>query len=239
MLRCYPFDPDCEIVEDGEAPPLPARVDARVRRLWEAEQKRRGAALFNGRVFSVEKVSRHRVSGCFVEFARYVAQRRAPRLYDALVVRPLAVTGLLRCADGVVFGRRLGGSLQDPDCWELVPSGFVDPSARHATGALSLESQLLRELEEEVGIESAKVAGAAPFCVVEDPRTHIIDVGIELHTALSGARIRAAHGRRADDQYSTLTIVPENSLPEFLCREGDRVATVSRLMLTRSGAGPA
>ncbi len=225
------LDARVTIVETGEMGHLRPETATRVAALWAAERRERGTSVFNGEIFSVDRTSSTEISGKFVEFARFSAQRRDPALFDELAIRPLAVTGLLRSPDGIVFGRRQRGSTQDPGLWELVPSGFVDPGARRADGALAPQIQVLRELREEVGLRPDLICQATPFCLIDDPETRIVDIGVALQTTATGPEIHAAYAGISDDQYTELAVVPRPSLVDFLTRDSHQIAAVSRLIL--------
>jgi len=227
------LDARITIAESGEMGQLRPETSTRVAALWTAERRERGSAVFNGEIFSVDQTSPSEITGKFIEFARFSAQRRDPALFGELAVRPLAVTGLLRSPDGIVFGRRLRGSMQDPGMWELVPSGFVDPDARRADGTLAPEIQVLRELREEVGLRPDLICQATPFCLIDDPETRIVDIGVALETTATGPEIQAAYAALGDEQYTDLMVIPRPSLADFLTRDSHRIAAVSRLMLRR------
>lgn len=230
-LNYSSLDARVTIAETGEMGNLRPETAARVATLWAAERRERGKSVFNGEIFSVDRASSTEISGRFVEFARFSAQRRDPALFDELAIRPLAVTGLLRSPDGIVFGRRLRASTQDPGLWELVPSGFVDPGARRADGALAPQVQVLRELREEIGLQPDLIRRATPFCLIDDPETRIVDIGVALETTATGAEIHAAYAGLGDDQYTELTVIPRSGLADFLTRDSRRIAAVSRLIL--------
>ena len=130
-------------------------------------------ALFNGRVFSADTIAPDLMTGHLTEFRRIVAQMERPALFDALGVRPLAVCGVLRCADGMVFGRRHAGAIYQADMWQLPPAGSVDAHAVGADGAVALGRQLLSELREELGLWPDDVDAPVPLCVVEHPGSHV------------------------------------------------------------------
>lgn len=230
-LNYSSLDARVTITETGAMDQLPPETATRVAALWAAERRERGKSVFNGEIFSVEGLSSTEISGKFVEFARFSAQRRDPALFDELAIRPLAVTGLLRSPDGIVFGRRLLGSMQDPGDWELVPSGFIDPGARRADGTLAPQIQVLRELQEEIGLKPDMICQATPFCLIDDPETRIVDIGIALETTATGPEIHAAYDGLGDDQYTELNVIPRQSLADFLTRDSRQIAAVSRLIL--------
>ena len=162
MLVEYALTPEIEIFNLPVPHPPGAGCEREIDLVWEAERARRGDALHDGLIFSVSSISPHRIFGHFVPYRWLVAQRRRPDLAIQLGIRPLAVSGLLRCRDGVIFGARNRDSEQDPGCWELVPSGGVGPATNRPNGTLAPERQVIEELAEEVGLGPAQVAGIGP-----------------------------------------------------------------------------
>src|SRR6185295_13703559 len=126
-------------------------VDVEVETLWQAERQRRD--VFNGRILSAVEITPNRLLGRVVEYRRFVAQQANPALFDVLRVRPVGVSGVLHCADGLVFGRRAAGLTQGAGLWELVPSGSLDvpPGARQGA-QIDYRAQILAELSQEIGI---------------------------------------------------------------------------------------
>jgi hypothetical protein len=111
-------------------PALSSAVDLEVERLWQAARQRVAAGgagrLFNGRVFSADTITPDLITGHLTEFRRIVAQMERPELFAELGVRPLAVCGVLRCANGVVAGRRHSAAIYQAGMWQLPPAGSVD-----------------------------------------------------------------------------------------------------------------
>ena len=165
-------------------PELCQALDAEVEALWRIACERvatgGAGALFNGRVFSADTIAPGMITGHLTEFRRSVAQMAPPELFAALGVRPLAVCGVLRCADGVVFGRRHPGAIYEADMWQLPPAGSVDANAVAADGTVALDRQVLAELQEELGLSPDAVDTPRPLCVVEHPGSHVSDVGMAL-----------------------------------------------------------
>src|ERR1700736_3072236 len=123
---------DVEVRVVRAMPELSPDTDAVVEELWQAACQRGAAGgagrLFNGRVFSADTITPHLVTGHLTEFRRIVAQMERPGLLS-LGVRPLAVCGVLRCADGVVVGRRHQAAIYQAGMWQLPPAGSVDAGA--------------------------------------------------------------------------------------------------------------
>jgi hypothetical protein len=235
MITVHDLSPNVEVVALGEASSLPASLEAEVAVLWERERAKRPDGLFDGRIFSVAALARERISGCFVPYRRLIAQRARPGLFAGLRIRPLAVSGLLAGADGVVFGRRAVGVTDDAGRWELVPSGGITPDCVDGAGAVDLRRQILAELAEEVGLDSADVAVSAPFGAFEDGDSHVVDIALELATPLPGDRIRASHARRGGPEYSEVAVVANSAIPGFVAAHEGQLAAVSRALLERKG----
>jgi len=223
-------------------PDLPAVLDSEVEALWRAACARVAAggagALFNGRVFSADTIAPDAITGHLTEFRRIVAQMERPALFPALRVRPLAVCGVLRCPDGVVFGRRHSGAIYQPNMWQLPPAGSVDSHAVGADGVVALGRQLLDELREELGLAPDDVDAPVPLCVVEHSGSHVSDLGMALYRRLDGAAIRAAHAGRGNAEYPALRVVPVDDVSGFLAEAGDAVVPPALVFLARAGLLP-
>jgi hypothetical protein len=229
---------DVAVCVQGVMPTLSPGLDQQVETLWQAAAKRvavSGAAtLFNDRVFSADAITPHTITGHLTEFRRVVAQMEQPGLFGALRVRPLAVCGVLRCADGVVFGRRHGGAVYQAGMWQLPPAGSVDENAVGADGVVDIRRQLRTELWEALGLLADDVGKPVPLCVAEHDDSHVYDLGMALSTHLTGAEVVARHKRRSNAEYPVLRIVPLAELGAFLAAEADAVVTPARAFLARA-----
>jgi hypothetical protein len=238
----HELDPAVRVRVVRPIPDLDASLDAVVEDLWRTAGRRvaEGGAgtLFNGRVFSADRITPTEITGHITEFRRIVAQMEQPELFAALGLRPLAVCGVLRCADGVPFGRRHPAAIYQPGLWQLPPAGSVDPTAIAADGSVDLAAQVLTELSEELGIQLDQVAPPRPLCVVEHPGSHVSDVGIALATALTGAQVLQAHRAHANTEYDPLIFVNFAELANFVGRAGDRMVPPAHVFLARAGLLP-
>lgn len=233
MLKVTAFSSSA-IVQLDEAPlALPADSDAEVDRLWQAAQLRAGGTLFNGRMFSATEVTPDRVRGRLAEYRCWLAQRARPALFARLQVRPVAVSGLLECADGILFGRRAGSLTQDAERWELCPSGALEVGEVRAGAEVDYRAQVLTELREEIGIGADQVTAITPFCLVHDAHSHVWDIGIALSTALTTEEILSLHRTTASDEYSELRVVPRATLAAFVAHQGTDLVAVSAALIAR------
>jgi hypothetical protein len=104
------------------------------------------------------------------------------------------------------------------DEWQLPPAGSVDASAAGPEGSVDVLRQFYGELREELGLEADAVGPPRLLCLVEHPRSRVLDLGIAVSTELSAATIRAAHSAHGNGEYRTLVVVPKSELPDFLGR---------------------
>jgi hypothetical protein len=215
-------------------PPLDDALDAKVSQLWEdgldGQKAKSGTSneddeggLFNGTLFNVHRVELaehgHVIYGGWTEYRRFYAQQQQPDLYGQLRVRPLAVTGLLACQDGIVVGQRSGFVFQDANKWELTPSGSIDHGMAMADDTVSFKRAVLTELEEELGLQNeALVYPPHPFALVQDNKTHVIDIGLSLMCNHTEKEIQAAYRKIPSPQreYRQINVVTLDELGDSI-----------------------
>jgi 8-oxo-dGTP pyrophosphatase MutT (NUDIX family) len=231
--------PDTIVRVTRAMPDLSPALDAEVEHLWRSACIRVEAGgagrLFNGRVFSIDWIDPTRIEGHLTEYRRLVAQMEDHSLFPALGIRSLSVCGVLHCAGGVAIGRRQAAAIYQPGMWQLAPAGSVDSGVVGPDGRVDLATQVLRELDEEVGLQPADVGRPIPLCVVEHPGSHVSDCGIALMSSLDAGAVLNAHRTHGNGEYGELRIVPERELPEFVAWAGDRLVPPAREYLFRLG----
>lgn len=213
---------------------LPDGLEREIETLWRAEQERRRKPMVNGRIVSALEATPDGIRARIVEYRHWIAQRIRPELYDLLMVRPLAVSGLLECADGIIFGRRAGTVTQDAHLWELVPSGGLEVCDADHGVDFDYPAQILRELQEEIGIDRAAVCRIDPFCLVSDPDSHVLDIGIAMSSGLSAAAVSGAHRAAGSREYEELRIVPSDEVDAFVRTESSCLVGVSAELVRHS-----
>lgn len=231
MLNVKTISVNFAVKIGGDYPTLSPETEHEVERIWQAEQNRRGKAMFNGRIMSALAVTREGICGCIVEYRYLIAQRVRPELFNDLRIRPVAVSGLFECSDGIVFGRRSGTTTQDAGLWELVPSGGIDTSKIVEAAEVDYLSQILAELGEEIGIKTNSVSNVIPFCLVEDTDSHVIDIGIAMKSLLFSDVILTIHQEAATKEYQELRIVPHAEVNGFIQSEASRLVGVSAMLI--------
>lgn len=223
-------------------PDLSPALDRVVERLWLTACHRvsSGGAgqLFNGRVFSADRIGDSEITGHMTEFRRIVAQMDDPLLAEALGLRPLAVCGVVRCAGGVVIGRRPAAAVYQPGMWQLPPAGSVDANALRPDNRIDLAGQILAELHEELGLSPTMVSAPRPICIVEHPGSRVSDLGLAMTTRLDAETIRATHRASGNTEYDPLLVVPEAELGTFVASAGADLVPPAREFLARLGLLP-
>ena len=218
----------------GKPPTLPTSLENEIEDLWLEEQERREKTIFNGCIMSATNVSCDGIVGHIVEYRHLIAQRARPDLFDVLRIRPVAVSGLLECSDGIVFGRRASAMTQDAGLWELLPSGGIDTSNITFRGSESADiveidfrCQILTELSQEIGIKFDNLSAVRPFCLVEDTDSHVIDIGIMLKLPLSYNEIQGIYRDIATREYNELQIIPRLKIDNLIQRDAGQFVGVS------------
>lgn len=220
-------------------PDLPPATEQEIERLWRAACRRVAAGgagrLFNGRVFSADAIAPDLITGHLTEFRRIVAQMERPELFGELGLRPLAACGIVRCAGGVVVGRRHPAAIYQAGMWQLPPAGSVDAGAVAEDGEVDLRRQLLNELQEELGLSAEMVDEPRPLCIVEHPGSHVSDLGMALVTRLSADAVLARHRSGGNTEYDPVLVVPETGLSAFVAEVGETLVPPAREFLIRAG----
>ena len=215
-------------------PALPPVLDAVVERHWTARCAARpsGSPLFNGRVFSADRIGADILEGHWTEYRRVVAQMADPGLFDALRVRSLAVCGVLCGPDGVAVGRREARSNYQRGLWQLPPAGSVDMGAAEDGGA-SWRTALLAELREEMGIAPEQAGALRPLCLVQHP-TGVLDLGIRIDTGLDRAAILRCHAAAPDGEYDRVLVAPPEEVAARVAAEGGMLVPAAPVFLAHA-----
>lgn len=222
----------------GTPPPLGADLVAEIEAAWQEARAEVGSQLFNGKLFSVAEIRDGNIGGRFIDYMWFIAAQRRPRIALSLNIKPLAVTGILRCRDGIVFGRRSRAVVQDKGLWELAPSGGISASCVRDDGVIDFTAQILEELREETAIQGADVVRTRPLCVIEDVASPMFDIIVEIFTALTASQVKA-YAARASREYDQWEVVPVTEVTGFANQQGAGLAPLSAYILqTLEDAAP-
>jgi 8-oxo-dGTP pyrophosphatase MutT (NUDIX family) len=235
----HPVRPDVEVRITRAMPSLPPMLEARIDEIWATASARveQGGAgrLFNGRIFSIDTIASHLVTGHLTEYRRLVAQAEDHSLFSVLGIRSLAACGVLRCPDGVAIGRRPDAAIYQPGMWQLCPAGSVDAGARRADDTMDYKAQLLIEVREELGLRPDAIGPPEPLCIVEHPGSHVSDFGMAISTSLDAEAVLKAHRTHGNSEYDPLRIVPIADLPAFIAWAGASLVPPAPLFLRAAG----
>lgn len=179
--------------------------------LWDAAQKHHMGKLFNGKLLNYLNFEKGKLYGKFVEYKYYIAQCADPKLKDRLKIRPIAISCLCTFKGHALVGKRSTFVTDFPDCFELVPSGGIDPTAVE-NGKVNLVKQALTELKEEAEIKPEDVNTCHPLALFQD----LISGGFEIcmHIELNTKSSFLQNG-----EYSQLKWMPFSQLQEFALNE--------------------
>jgi len=238
-FRVHDLTADFHVRVVRPMPVLSRELDAEVEQLWHPAASRvaagGGGELFNGRVFSADSITPRLITGHLTEFRRVVAQMEHPALFKTLRLRPLAVCGVVYCADGVVIARRHASAVYQPGMWQLPPAGSVDGRAVDAYGSVALTRQLLDELREELGLAATDVDAPRPLCIVEHAGSHVSDFGMALRCRLGGPAILATHAEHGNQEYQTVCVLRREELAQFVADTGALMVPPAPVFLRRAG----
>ena len=209
-------------------PELPPCVEARVAAIWEQERRAR-PDLFNGTVFSADRIGTARIEGHWTEYRRALAQIRAPALFGSRPIRPLAVCGLLECADGLVLGRRAAHSVYLPRHWQSPPAGSVEQ--RRNESGVDLAEQILAECDEELGTTPGTVSVLRPVATIEHPGSRVVDIGLLLRTNLDFSPIKAGWSASGNREYDRLCLLTPDAARKGQASEYRPLLPTTRILI--------
>ncbi len=108
----------------------------------------------------------------------------------------LGVTGIVKNSQGeILIGRRRSNLYSYPNHLELPPSGAVEP------GRGKPEEQLIRELEEETGINNENISFIKPMVNYFDHKSNILDIAYLVCLKSSSPLLKVS------DEYSELSFI--------------------------------
>jgi len=225
VFNVRPLNTELVVHEIAAQPILPDLLE-RISDLWEEEKESNGS-LFNGQIFSLYQREGAKLSGWFVEYRWWIAQRRDPTLFEKLQISPLAVSGLLRLGEGIVFGSRSLDMIQDPGFWELPPSGGIGYECRRPNNTIAPEHQIAIELEEELHISSDFIQSLVPFALVEDKTNNVYDIGFEIFLDITPEVLKFQFEQSNNSEYTDLRLISIKELAPFIKEEKNKISPVT------------
>jgi hypothetical protein len=210
-LKTHYLSSNFRIVINNSKKIFEADIERQIESIWIAENAKR--KIFNGGILSVDSFSESVIQVSISNYKYYLAQTLNKYLFEVLKIRSLAVSGVVSLGSKVVFGKRGKDLTQDPNKWELIPSGAV-------TAELSPSDQLVLELEEELGVAAEQVKEVRPFILIEDVESKVIDIGFEVELKSEGRLARS-------EEYSEILWIEKNKTRKFCDDRVDQIVPVS------------
>ena len=227
MFNVYPLNSELVVHEIATQLISPDLLE-HISDLWEEEEKRSNGSLFNGQIFSLYEREGDKLSGWFVEYRWWIAQRLDSSLFKKLQISPLAVSGLLRLGEEIVFGRRSLEMTQDPGFWELPPSGGIGYECRRPNNTIAPEHQIAIELEEELHISSNVIQSLVPFALVEDKTNNVYDIAYEIVLDITAEEVLKHQFEKTNNsEYIELQLISIKEFAYFLEKEKNRISPVT------------
>lgn len=145
-------------------------VNAEVENDW-AMRLKKNKGLFNGPLLAFSHIKSGVLYAYMTDYKAYLGRE----FNGGIPVWPLSVTGITRFEDKVLYGKRADSLVKYPGAWEVVPSGGLSQ--------LDAEDQILKELEEEVGVDKEAVVSVTFSKVIhnldEDTVEMIYDIKLK------------------------------------------------------------
>lgn len=200
--------------------------EAEVNRLWSLAQKQHGGRLFNGLIFSFVAFDQGKLWGSFVDYKYYMAQLAVPELKASWQIHPIAISCICVWGERVLLGQRSSLVTDFPGCFELAPSGGIEPAAA-VNGRIDVVKQALIELEEEAFIVSGQVKTCLPMALVQEltSGTYEMCMRMELH---EGGEVLAS-----SEEYTKLQWMSQKQLKAFASLERGRFVPFSLFLIDK------
>lgn len=216
--------PNLTITIHERTNPLCHLHEDKISAIW-SEKLKQHPSLYNGRVFCVDTLSPQHIEGHWNNFKNILAQMTCPALFAENPLRPLAVVGLFHSSDGIIIGQRSAKSIYLPHYWQGIPAGNVE--TREDTTNIDLNEQIYAEALEELGLSPDTITIGPPLLACEHTDTHIIDIGIRIHSQLPFQTIQKYCQTHGNAEYDALKLLPFNHSATF---NGATVPTLRALL---------
>ena len=236
MYLAHPAPKHLRILDTEPVPTPSPQALEEAQAIWESEKRIR-PGLFNGKIFSLDRIEDGVARGFMAEYKWHVAQARRPELASHLRVRSLAVSGLVVVDRHLIFGLRKADLAIEGGLWELAPSGTIHDGLREPDGSLSWRDHFLEELREELGIDAPRQLPRI-FALIENTATNIWELGVALELNLDHRDILAAYIAASAPEHSEMAAVPFEDAPRFYKERKDQMVGVCGPLLAAYGAIP-
>jgi beta-phosphoglucomutase-like phosphatase (HAD superfamily) len=209
----HAFD-ELRIRSEGDAPPLPAEISKIVDTLWD-ESVSHHPGLFDEKIFSFLKFDSNAIDGHFVPYRRMRAVSSKPALRDQIELKPLAISGVAKCSDGIIIGKRAVSVSSTCGLWEFCPSGGINAEHVSTAGDVDFYSLILSELLDEVGIPKDFVKSIRISEGYENVFSGLLDLIADMEIDLSSDQVISLHKKNATEEYDEIRVIKEKDIKAF------------------------
>lgn len=189
--------------------------------IWLAEESV-NPMLFNGQIFSLVNVSEQELIAELIPYKWVLAASRDHKIAQVLQLETLGVSGITRAGSNFLIAKRSSLVLHNRDCYELAPSGSLDPACIEEHG-VNLSKAILAELQEECEIAPSEVTQVTPFALARDTWTHIADICVKIELSPNFNRLPASNTEYIEFQWT--------STPNTFFNQSHTVVPLSRLLV--------
>ena len=231
----HAISPDLEIMISGDTRVISNELKTKIDEIWDAAIRASGPTLFNGTLYSVTDIQPDRITVRPVEFKQFYAQNQEDALFVELGIRPLACTGVVRCAEGLIFAKRSESVMLNQGYWELGPSGVFDDAAKCEDSTLSTQAVFTGELVEELGIPESVSQTEDILVAFEDKGQRSIDLILSASVSIDAAKVHDYFGSRETDEYSEVKVIPDKGIRGFISQSAVSVLPLSLSILDTLG----
>lgn len=197
-----------------------------VENVWRHEQAARANKLFNGQIFNLVEITEKQITGEFVPYKFYLAQRRNPALKELLFIRPMCISGITLAGNKILVGQRSKGVTQYPNFYETVPSGGIDDSSV-VNDKVDLLRQFENELWEETGISVTEIKKIEIFALVHEPTVDEYEVCGEIQVNYTILRETLA----PTEEYVNFQWLTKQELKKHLAAHADEYVPLTAQLL--------
>jgi hypothetical protein len=136
-------------------------------------------------------------------------------LRGQIELKPLAISGLAKCSDGIIIGKRAASVSSMCGLWEFCPSGGVNAEHVSTDGDVDVYSVILSELLDEVGIPKDFVKSIRISEGYENVFSGLLDLIADMEIDLSADQVISLHKKTATREYDEIRVIKEEEIKAF------------------------
>lgn len=140
-----------------------------VDRIWENEMRENGTLLHNGSILSLRDFDGITFHFEITQYKYFIAQLRQPELIKEINILPVGVTGITTAGEYILIGKRSNFVSMNPNHYELAPAGSLDSN-------MSINQQVIKEMEEEIGIPQQEILKITPIALAKDLKQNYAEI---------------------------------------------------------------